>query len=68
MFDRNFTMRLDKNTDALLKVLIKDLNFSKSQVIRRSLRLLKELYDIRNQSGEILVRTEEGEKILVLLS
>ncbi len=67
MFDRNFTMRLDSSTDKLLKALVKDMSFSKSEVIRRALQLLKELREIKQQCGQISVITENGEKIRVLL-
>lgn len=61
------TMRFDKATDEILNNLTIDLNFNKSQIIRRSLRLLNELHEIKKQFGEILVRTEKGEMLLVLL-
>lgn len=67
MFDRNLTMRIDDSTDAILKILVDDLNFSKAEVVRKSLRLLKELTEIKKQYGEIRLSTETGEKILILL-
>lgn len=67
MFDRNLTMRIDENTSTILNVLINDMSYSKSEVIRRSLRLLKELNELKKKFGEISVRTEAGEKVLVLL-
>lgn len=60
-------IRLDDATKAILKDLASDFSFNQSQVMRASLRLLKELYEIKKQSGELLVRTSTGEKILLLL-
>jgi predicted transcriptional regulator len=67
MFNSNFTMRLDSDTDKLLKALAKDMTLSKSIVIRQALKLLKELREIKKQCGQISVTTENGEKIRVLL-
>jgi hypothetical protein len=67
MFNRNLNLRIDDNTDVLLKTLAFDLNFSKAEIVRRAVRLLKELNEIKKQGGEFLVRSEKGEEKLILL-
>ena len=61
------TLRLDTITEKNLKDLIKDLNFNKSQVIRHSVRLLKQLLDIQRQNGDISVVMENGDKIRLIV-
>jgi len=64
MFNRNLTMRIDEQTDLLLKVLINDLSFNKSQVIRRSLKLMKDLIELQKQYGDIKFKVGEREVFL----
>ena len=57
-------MRIDEQTDLLLKVLINDLSFNKSQVIRRSLKLMKDLIELQKQYGDIKLKVGEREVFL----
>jgi hypothetical protein len=68
MFNRNLNLRIDDSTDAILKVLVDDLRFSKAMLVRRSLRILQDLNEIKKRYGEIWINTGNGERILILLS
>ena len=61
------TLRLDESTHAILNGLVSDFEFNKSQVVRRALRLMQELHEVKKLRGEVMLRTEKGE-VLVLLS
>ena len=64
----HLTFRLDRNSRENLEYLLNDLAITKSQLIRRSIRLMKELMEIKKERGEILIRTEKGDRELILLS
>ena len=61
-------IRLDDSTKATLKDLASYFSFNQSQVMRKSLRLLKELTEIKKQCGELRINTTKGERVLILLS
>lgn len=60
-------LRLDDATDAILKGLVGDLKFNKSQVLRNSIRLMRELLEFKKEHGQIALITSKGEKINILL-
>ena len=62
------TLRLDATTLEILQCLVRDLDLNNSQLIRRSIRLLMDLTEIKKQHGEILIHTKKGGKVLILLS
>ena len=68
MFDRNLTMRIDDSTNEILKILVNDLNFSKAEVVRKSLRTFNQLREFQKKYGELKIITSKGEQLLVLIS
>jgi predicted transcriptional regulator len=61
------TLRLDESAEAVLKKLASELNFNRSRVVRRALRLMKALSEIEKRNGQILIRDGKQEKVFVLL-
>lgn len=68
MFDRNLTMRIDDSTNEILKILVNDLNFSKAEVVRKSLRTFNQLREFQKKYGELKIITSKGEQLLILIS
>jgi predicted transcriptional regulator len=60
-------LRLDANSVALLNDLASDLNSNKSQIMRKAIKILKELIEIEKEYGEIKLVTSKGEKVIILL-
>lgn len=61
------TLRLDEKTDTILKDLVTDLNFNKSQVMRQSIRLMNELNEIKNKYGEIRLTVGNSNIFIVII-
>jgi len=59
------TVRLDTVTKKALKGLVSEFGSNNSEVIRQSIRLMKELKELKKQYGEI--RLNVGNKEILLL-
>lgn len=68
MKTKHITLRLDLHTDMMLQKLIQEFDFNKSRAIRKSIRLLSQLEEVRRQRGELRMLTNTGESLLLLLS
>lgn len=68
MFNRNLTMRIDDDTDEVLRALVDGLNFSKAEAIRKSLRAFKQLWELQKKYGELKITTSNGEQLLILIN
>lgn len=60
--------RLDELTSAILRDLVSDLRFNQSEIIRKSLRTLKQLTEFQKQHGELKIITSKGELLFFLIS
>lgn len=68
MFDKSLTMRLDNHTEEILRELTSDLNFSKAEVIRKSLRTFKLLCEFQKKHGTLRLVTPKGKELFILLT
>lgn len=53
--DTNFNVRLDKATTRVLTKLSNDLNFTKTGVVRRAVRVLSQILPCKDEIGQIIV-------------
>jgi hypothetical protein len=70
MFDKAFKLNMDKSTNEILLQLSNNLKTSRTDAIRRSIRLMHKISEIVEDSSEIIIRCSKTkkEKDLILIN
>jgi hypothetical protein len=68
MFNGRLTLRMDSKTVEILNSLNTELKFSKSEIVRKALRVFKKLSEFEKDHGAIRFFSEQEKELYVLLT